>query len=182
MHPRLAELTSFLTVQRKAALAAASAVPRTRWAEAPAAGQWSVAQVLDHLHKVEAGTARLLAKRLTAARAAGHPAETQVSSVLHALDGRGLDDRSLPLDAPELVWPDAAADAETTLAALEQSRAALLDAISVGDGLALGSLRHTHLRFGEIDLYQWILFVGLHEKRHAGQLAELAGQLNTATR
>jgi hypothetical protein len=30
---------------------------------------------------------------------------------------------------------------------------------------------------GEIDLYQWILFVGQHEKRHLSQLEEIAEQL-----
>ena len=40
------------------------------------------------------------------------------------------------------------------------------------DGLALGEIRHTHLRFGELDLYQWILFVAEHEKRHVAQLRQ----------
>lgn len=182
MHPRLAELSSFLTAQREALLSAASSVPRARWSEPPAEGRWSVAQVLDHLYRVETGTARLLAKRVTAARAAGHPLETETSSVLHAFDGRGLDDRSAPFEAPEIVRPDANADAATTLASLQESRASMLESIRLADGLALGSIKHTHLRFGEIDLYQWILFVGLHEKRHAHQLAEVAGQLNSATR
>ena len=181
MHPRLAELASFITAQREAVLGAADSVPRARWSESPA-GRWSVAQVLDHLQRVEAGSARLLAERVTAARAAGHAAETETSSVLGSMDGRGLDDRSTRLDAPELVAPDAQADGEAALAGLQQSRAALLEAMRLADGLALGSIKHTHLRFGEIDLYQWILFVGLHEKRHAEQLTELAGQLATTSR
>nr|MBA3338827.1 DinB family protein [Geodermatophilaceae bacterium] len=115
MHPRISELTAFLTEQRKTVLDAASVVPRSRWSASPSEGRWSVTQVLDHLQRVEAGTARLLAKRVTAARAAGHPDETDSSSVLGALDACGLDDRSSPLEAPDIVRPDPNADAETTL-------------------------------------------------------------------
>jgi len=53
--------------------------------------------------------------------------------------------------------------------------------MELGDGLALGELRHTHMRFGEIDLYQWILFVGIHERRHTSQLREVAEQLAAAS-
>jgi hypothetical protein len=49
-----------------------------------------------------------------------------------------------------------------------------------GDGLALGEIRHTHLRFGELDLYQWCLFVAEHEKRHVRQLREVVAQLAPA--
>ena len=48
-------------------------------------------------------------------------------------------------------------------------RAALADA----DGLALGMITHVHPVLGEIDLYQWILFVGQHEARHVAQITEV---------
>ena len=54
-------------------------------------------------------------------------------------------------------------------------------AIESGDGLALGAIRHTHLRFGELDLYQWILFVAEHEARHTAQVREVARQLVPAS-
>jgi hypothetical protein len=60
------------------------------------------------------------------------------------------------------------------------SRAELHDAIRAADGLALGSIRQTHARLGELDLYQWILFVGEHEARHVQQAAEIAEQLGVA--
>jgi hypothetical protein len=64
---------------------------------------------------------------------------------------------------------------------LARSRAELLAVLHDGDGLALGQVRATHQLFGEIDLYQWTLFVALHEARHARQLRELAGTLADAT-
>jgi hypothetical protein len=41
------------------------------------------------------------------------------------------------------------------------------------DGLALGALRWAHPALGELDLYQYILFIGQHEARHARQIVEI---------
>ncbi|MDB4886632.1 MAG: hypothetical protein JWN79_2070, partial [Gemmatimonadetes bacterium] len=49
--------------------------------------------------------------------------------------------------------------------------------IAAADGLALQSVRHAHPRLGDIDLYQWILFIGQHEARHVPQVAEIIGAL-----
>jgi hypothetical protein len=178
MHPRLAELTEYLAAQRSAVLTAASSVPAEQWTERPAPERWSISHILEHLHRVERGTAGLLAKRIGKARDAGHPAETETSSVLGTLDRFGVSDRrGRPLVAPELVDPTEAPDRETVERRLAESRAALLAAIESGDGLALGEIRHTHLRFGELNLYEWILFIAEHERRHAEQVAETAAML-----
>jgi hypothetical protein len=180
MHPRISELADFLDRQRSAVLAAAEALPRERWTERPAPGRWSVADVAEHLYRVERGVARLVAKRVAEARAVGHPLETESSSVLGALDGRNVDDRSKPRIAPEQVSPVETPAPDVALRQLEESRAALSSAIADADGLALGSIRHTHPVLGEVDLYQWILFVGLHEARHVPQITEIAAGLTAA--
>lgn len=179
MHPRLAELSEYLAQQRRALLDVASAVPAERWQVRPAEGRWSVSEIFEHLHRVERGTAALLAKRIGRARDAGHPPETESSSVLGNLAPfREFDERMLV--APEFVVPTENPDRDTAERWLAESRAALLAAMEAGDGLALGDLRHTHLRFGEIDLYQWILFIAEHEKRHTRQLRGVTEQLAPA--
>jgi uncharacterized damage-inducible protein DinB len=180
MHPRLSELVEFLDRQRSAVLAAAEALPRERWAERPAPGRWSVADVAEHLYRVERGIARLVAKRVAEARAVGHPLESETSSVLGALEGRNVDDRSSRREAPEQVSPVETPTPDVAIRQLEESRAALSSAIEAADGLALGSIRHTHPALGEVDLYQWILFVGLHEARHVPQIHEVATELTAA--
>jgi len=177
MHQRLAELTEYLAQHRRAVLDAASSVPTELWTERPAAGGWSVSENLEHLHRVEQGVAGLVAKRIGRAREAGHPAETETGSVLGTLDRLGVSDRGRRLVAPETVAPAENPYRETVERRLASSRAALLAAIESGDGLALGSIRHTHARFGELDLYEWILFIAEHEGRHARQIAEVAERL-----
>lgn len=181
MHPRLTELTERLAQRRRALLDAASAVPTDSWQTRPDDDRWSVAEILEHLHRVERGAAAILVKRIAKARADGHPAETETSSVLGILDGLRVSDRSRTLVAPEIAVPTENPDRETIERRLVESRLALLSAIESGDGLALGAIRHTHLRLGELDLYQWILLVGEHEQRHTAQLREVAQQLVRAS-
>lgn len=58
---------------------------------------------------------------------------------------------------------------------LEAARADLRAAVASADGLALEAVRAPHPVFGDLNLYQWIVFVAAHEERHAGQIREMAG-------
>jgi uncharacterized damage-inducible protein DinB len=174
MHPRLAELLEYLDAQRASMLHAAAALPAERWVIRPAPDRWSVAEVFWHVQRVERGVAKLIATRSAEARASGHPEERESGSVLGSLDGRGVTDRSRPIEAPSRVSPPEIPDAEFVQRELDESRAALRAAVAQADGLALGSITHPHPVLGEIDLYQWILFVGQHEARHTAQISEAA--------
>lgn len=179
MHPRLTELLSYLDAQRAGVLDAASGLPPERWGERPAADRWSIAEVCWHLQRVEQGVAKLIRMRAAEARERGHPAEVAESSQLGALDGRRVTDRSLRLDAPSRVAPTEAPSANTVQQQLNESRDLLRAAVAEADGLALGSITHPHPVLGEIDLYQWILFVGQHEARHAQQVTEVAKSIRS---
>ena len=61
MHPRLAELLSHLDSERDALDRVVSEVPPEARDRRPAPDSWSVAEVLDHLARVEGGVARLVA-------------------------------------------------------------------------------------------------------------------------
>lgn len=172
MHPRLEELVDYLHRQRRALEGTAARLPVERWRVRPRPDAWSVAQILDHLQRVDASVARVIAKIAQRAAAAGLGPERETSSVLGALDGRGIDRREPRREAPELVRPRDDVEPETVQGALRESRELLLRAIQEVDGLALGEVRHPHPVLGEIDLYQWILFVGHHDARHAPQVHE----------
>lgn len=177
MHPRTRELLDLLDHHRTALLAAVEQVPHAARDRAPAPGRWSVAQLLEHLYRVERGTATLLAQRIPEARAEGLGPEAETSSVLGALDAAALLDRARARSAPEPVRPKHGLSAEAALAALAESRAALRTAVLAGDGLALGTVTHAHPALGILNLYQWVLFIAYHEGRHVPQVHEIAAQL-----
>lgn len=182
MHPRLTELREYADAQRSALLAAASPLPLERWTERPAEGRWSLVELFEHLYKVEHGCARLIARSVAEARAAGHPMETDEHSVLGTLDATGLRDRGRRMEVPERVAPAGGWSPQEAVDRMTASRAELHDAIRAGDGLALGSIYQTHPRLGEIDLYRWILFIAEHEARHVPQAAEIVEQLAAPAR
>jgi hypothetical protein len=68
------------------------------------------------------------------------------------------------------VLPRADIDFKEALDGLESSRDALRTAVVSANGLALGEIKHTHAILGELDLYQWLIFVGQHEGRHRKQI------------
>lgn len=53
----------------------------------------------------------------------------------------------------------------------------MCDLVREYDGLALGSVTAPHPVLGEIDVYQWLLFLGAHEGRHADQVREIGEAL-----
>ncbi|HMH56268.1 MAG TPA: DinB family protein [Gemmatimonadales bacterium] len=173
MHPRLAELVDYVTAQRTTLLVAVSTVPEALRDARIDTGVWSIAEVLEHLHRVESGIARLIARTMERGRRVGIPEEQETGSLLDSLDAYDLTRRDRRLVAPDPVAPRGGYTAAQGLAALAQSREALLAAVRSGDGLALGGLTFPHPLLGSLDMYQWILFVGQHEARHAAQIAEL---------
>jgi AcrR family transcriptional regulator len=181
MHPRLAELVDYATAQRAALLEAVSTVPEPLREVRIHSGTWSIAEVLEHLHRVESGIARLLARTIERGRQAGIPEERETGSLLNSLDAYDLSRRDRRLVAPDPVAPCGDCAAVQSLAALALSREALLAAIRSGDGLSLGELAFPHPLFGPLDLYQWILFVGQHEARHAAQIVEIGRALAGST-
>jgi hypothetical protein len=180
MHRRIAELVEYADAARAALIEVVATIPAERFAERPVPERWSAAELLEHLARVESGCARVIAKRAAGARQSGIATEGQESSMLGALDGRRVTDRSHKLVAPEIVAPAGGLAREAAFDALEKSRAEFMRAVSEANGLALAEIRHTHVVLGEIDLYQWILFVGQHERRHLAQLEEIAAQLQPA--
>jgi hypothetical protein len=177
MHRRITELVNYVDGQRAALLDTVAAVPDARWMERPSTDQWSVSELCEHLYLVERSCVRVIGKCATEARARNHPAEAEETSVLGTMDAFRVGDRSRKLQVPDRVKPSGGWSRERSLDALRTSRAELSEAIRIADGLALGTVRFTHLRFGELDLYQWILFIGQHEARHLSQAHEIVDRL-----
>jgi len=180
MHPRTEEVLNCLDAQRKELRAAIDSVPLDARNTAPAANQWSVAQVLDHLTIVDRRVAAGVGKWIADARATGLGEETEMTSVLGTIPAERITDRSRKVEAPEEIRPRTDVDAETVWAELEQARAKLRAAFLTGDGFALGQVVQTHPVLGPINVYQWMLFCAGHEGRHTLQIREIGEQLDSA--
>lgn len=178
MHAPLQEIADLLARTRGDVLAVWQALPPDTRERRPSPGRWTPAEVLDHLRLVETGSAALLAKRLQRMQEAGLADETDHRSRLDTFDMAGVVNIA-PFDAPESVRPTRDVRAVDAEAGLRASRVALDRVMTAANGRALGDVKAHHLRFGEIDFYQWLLFVAAHEQRHLRQLIELRDALAT---
>lgn len=177
MPSRIQELIAFLDSNRAELAAAFETVPDDARDRRPVPDRWSAAEVIEHLAIVEGGIVRLLNKHLDAARATGIGQETSTEPVVPTLPVEKLRDRSAPINAPERVLPKGQLSAAAAWHMLEDNRTAMLTTLRGAEGLALGDLpTPPHPALGPLNAYQWVVFVGAHEGRHAAQLRELADE------
>jgi hypothetical protein len=170
VNQNLDEVLSYMDSTREALLATTARVNRTFASIRPRQGEWSVADILTHLAMVEGGVARLVAKSVDWARSNGVGAAQPVDSVLTSLDTFQLTDRSHKRTAPAMVTPEITKSVDESLAALKESREQLRQALLAGADLDLSIVKRPHPVAGEINLYQWALFVAQHEERHRRQI------------
>jgi hypothetical protein len=174
MHPHTDELLRHLDANRVVLRAAVDTVPAHLRESRPTADRWSVAEVLEHLTRVEEQITRVLAVKLSEARAAGllH-SQSETSPIGGALNHQAVLDRRRPVTAGERVLPRGDMNASAALTALDATRAKLRELVASVDGLALETFTLPHPALGVINGYQWFLFVGSHEARHAAQIREI---------
>ena len=166
----MAEIATYLDETRAAIVRAVTPLSPEEAARRPSPEAWSVCEILTHLSLVEPGVAKRVAKSVGRAKGEGLERETSDSSVLGSLDGAGLEKLNERQVAPEFVDPKTALPLPEALAALALSRESLRHAMAEADGWALETVVAEHPRLGAIDMYQWLLFVGHHERRHFAQI------------
>ena len=175
MHPRTDEMLRHLDANRVVLRGAVDSVLPELRETRPAPDRWSVAEILEHLHRVEDQLTRFLGAKLGEAKAAGQlvPA-ADTSSIAGSLSHDLITDRRRVFTAGERVLPKGEMDSAAALAALESVRHRLRDLVVSLDGLSLDGFTHLHPAVGPINGYQWFLFIGSHEARHAAQIREIA--------
>lgn len=175
MHPRTRELLDHLAACHAEARAAFDAVPVAQRMQKPAPDRWCAAEVVEHLAIVEQQVGGLLRRGLDQARAKGPlPAEDRTELVLPSMDASRVLDRERRIVAVARVVPTGGLDADAAWRALEAARAVVEDLVRSVDGFRTDAVQAPHFALGTLDFAQWVAFLGLHERRHAAQLRELA--------
>ena len=180
MHPRTDELLRHLDANRVVLLGAVDAVPVALRETRPSPDRWSVAEVLEHLSRVEEQITRILTAKLSEAEAAGHlSAQPDTTPITGSLRHDAILDRRRAVTAGERVMPRGDLDSAAALAALDRSRTSLRDLVARVGGLSLETFSLPHPVLGPINGYQWFLFIGTHEARHAAQISEIGNALTS---
>lgn len=178
LHPRIQEVLDYLDVHRRQLRETIASVPTRLRETRPGEGQWSVAEVVEHLALVESRIAGLLTMKVAEARANGVGADTETSSVVATFDSSDdVIDRSRKIDAPAAVRPRGSLNAEAGIRALEQAHAAMADALRNANGVSLENLTQAHPALGTMNMYHWMVATALHDDRHAAQIREIGQSL-----
>ena len=180
MHSRLAAVIEYADSARTELIATVDAVPETLREARPSEDAWSVAEILEHLMRVEKSVAKLIAMKAAELQSQGEP--SREAAELAALDVArfaGMPNRELKRAAPERTLPRGELSAAEALDGLTQSHQQLLAQLHAADGLALSTASHPHPLLGMLDMYEWVWANGAHELRHAAQIREVAEQLGT---
>jgi hypothetical protein len=180
MCPRTRALLNHLDLHHAALRAAVDSVPGADRQRQPGTDRWSVAQVLEHLSIVEGRIAGMFAKAADLARANGKKADGEAELASGLLDLEPLLDRTERRVAGEASRPQGRLDAASALTRLEGERAKFRAAVIAADDLALDDALTSHPRLGALNMYQWVLFTGAHESRHAAQILEIGESLRSA--
>lgn len=173
MHPRTQEVLTYLDSRRADLWSAVDAIPADAHARRPPDGGWSIAGIVEHLGRAESAMTAMLQRHIQDARASGLGTETDSDPIVPTIDVDGLLDRRQPIVAREALHP-AGLDIRQGREALERARATLREMVVACDGLALSTVRAPHGRLGELNVYQWLVFIGTHEARHTHQILEVA--------
>lgn len=171
--PRLVEVTSALTDAQRDLDALLDTIPAAHH-DAPVREGWTIAQVLEHLARVEDGSGRVVSRLC---EAAAGTAEAETAPLMPALAALGIETVATPLAAPEMVQPQDGLSAADALARLREARARVVRVLLANAGRALSGVSHPHPRLGVLNGYQWGLFLALHQRRHMAQIAGIARAL-----
>ncbi|MFL5578988.1 MAG: DinB family protein [Gemmatimonadaceae bacterium] len=165
-----------LDAERRALLERVAAIPPALREERPAPDRWSVAEVLDHLGRIEGGVRKLLEMKGAAPPPPDTP-EPPADALLGPRLAALVRDRSRRIEAPERVRPGGGVPADEALGRLVEARERTIAAFAAADRAALDRVTHTHPVFGPLTLRSWVALTADHEARHAAQIGEIGEQV-----
>ena len=134
--------------------------------------RWSIAEIVEHLSMVEGQVEKIAGKILSRAESEGAPA-AQGRAPLVDLGDAAERAQKEKFQAPEFALPHGGVALADSLTRLRESRAALERLRPRIEALDLAAYRFPHPVFGPLDLYQWLVVLGLHEERHRRQIESL---------
>ena len=133
---------------------------------------WSVAEIVEHIGIVEGGMLKIIEKLLGEAEKAGNKSTGEFNPPI-SFEKYAEAAKDQKFQAPERVYPQGGQNIKESLVKLSQNRLALhnlKERIKAVDSSQTG---FPHPAFGNLNLYEWLAFIGLHEIRHLQQIKRI---------
>jgi len=174
---KVQELVDVVTRYRQALLDEVSALSESQLDYKPGDDQWSINDILHHLALTDEANLKLTLRALKQAEAMNLPGDpTPDESALNCLDGFMGALNNTRAQAPGFVEPQSHLPAQESIARLKASREKMVESIERLAAYDLSQLKYKHPLLGELDMYQWILIAGGHERRHTSQIGRIKAE------
>jgi hypothetical protein len=175
MDPRIDVLLEMLARYRSDLKAALETVPLDH-RELRSGAAWSAANVIEHLASTERSVASLVSRFLAEAPPRPDSEVFDRAQFDRDIDVRQFLDRTVRIKGSQ---PSGLLSASEAWQNLKASRGHLLGVVEQARGRRLEDLARSHPTGQDLNGYQWLAFVAVHEGRHAAQLEEIARNLKT---
>ena len=166
---------ALMDAERANFLAEVARVPTERQARRATPDRWSVAEIVEHVARIDFGVAKILAMHVAQPRPVAP--EVLAAAQLTPEKVARVRDRAERIEAPDRVRPTGELTPEAALAQLAQAREALKAVYVSADPAVLDGAVHAHPVIGPLTLRGWFQLAAHHDARHAQQIAELAAEL-----
>jgi hypothetical protein len=140
------------------------------WREAGAG--WTIREIVEHMSLVEERMVKVTQKLLARAQRDVVPSNGLPpipAEFFAALETA----RDRKIQAPELLHPQGGQSLADSLAKLKESRSILADLQAEVEKIDASAPTLPHPAFGDLNIYQWIIIIGLHERRHLAQIERI---------
>ena len=151
-------------------LSTVSSLEPELYSRQPAAGEWSVAEIVHHLHLVEARVIKELEVAITRE-------PRRVAFFRRLIPTSIVSLRLIRVKAPKAMNPRDPPDRDLGLENFERTRSSLKQLCSTHGSERFRNLVFKHPVLGEIDGVATVSFVGYHEQRHYKQIREVLRKL-----
>jgi hypothetical protein len=140
----------------------------------PEGGEWTIANIVEHVSIVETGMTRICAKLLRKAEAEGRSGDGSISfSDLFA--AKTMEIADLKLEAPDLVKPTCEQPIEESLKKLNDNQQRLEELRLSFEKSDSTNYRFPHPFLGELSAGEWLMLIGGHKARHIKQIEKMVG-------
>lgn len=135
----------------------------------PEGEKWTIAHFVEHIAIVENGMAKISAKLLTQAKAAGKQSDG-TAKLSEGFAQKAAAARGMKLEAPERVRPTGTQTIAESLAKMEENRQLLEELRPLFESVECTDFTFPHPAFGDLTAHEWLTLIGGHEARHLRQL------------
>lgn len=138
----------------------------------PEGEKWSVAQIVEHIAKVEVGMTQISAKLLSEAQKNGGKSDGKAVISKEFLE-KAKSAATQKLEAPERVRPEGGKMIADSLNSLSESRRKLYELKPLFEEVECSGHKFPHPAFGDLTAHEWLALIGGHEMRHLAQIKRL---------